>query len=130
MASVFSMIKARQIPGHFIYEDDTAFAILTIEPIAQGHVLVIPNDEVDHFDDLDEATAAHIMVLAQRIAKAIKAEFECERVGVMIAGLEVPHCHVHVLPINGLGDLSFAKAQPADQTELAAVAKRLKRHID
>jgi len=130
MATVFSMIKSRQIPGHFVYEDDIAFAILTIEPIAQGHVLVIPNAEVDHFDDLDEATAAHLMIVAQRVAKAIKAEFDCVRVGVMIAGLEVPHCHVHVLPINGLGDLSFAKAASADQDDLADVAMRLKRHID
>lgn len=129
MASVFTLIQQRQIPGHFVYEDDKAFVICTIEPIAEGHVLVIPNAEVDHFDDLDADLASHLMVLSQRVAKAIKAEFECERVGVMIAGLEVPHCHIHVMPINGLGDMNFAHAKQSDPANLALVADRLKKHL-
>ncbi len=129
MDSVFTMIKQRQIPGHFVYEDDKVFVICTIEPIAKGHVLVIPNQEIDHFDDLDADLAAHVMIISQRVAKAIKREFDCERVGVMIAGLEVPHCHVHVMPINGLGDLSFANASSAESDELASVALRLSKHL-
>lgn len=125
MASVFTKIINGEIPGHFVYRDDRAIAIMTIAPIAAGHVLVIPVQEIDHWDDVPAAVAAHLMNVAQKVAKAIKQEFPCLRVGMIIAGLEVPHTHLHVLPINALQDFDFSKAKMADQAVLAEQAKRL-----
>lgn len=129
MASVFTKIINGEIPGHFVYRDDKAIAIMTIAPIAAGHVLVIPIDEIDHWDDVPAALAAHLMNVAQKVAKAIKKEFPCLRVGMIIAGLEVPHTHLHVLPINQLGDFDFSKAKMAEQSVLAEQALRLKQAL-
>ena len=126
MASIFTKIINGEIPGHFVYRDDKAIAIMTIAPITAGHVLVIPIEEVDHWDDVPAPLAAHLMNVSQKIAKAIKKEFPCIRVGMMIAGLEVPHTHLHVLPITALGDLDFSKAKMAEQSVLAEQAMRLK----
>jgi len=126
MASIFTRIINGEIPGHFVYRDDKAIAIMTIAPIAAGHVLVIPIDEVDHWDDVPAPLAAHLMNVAQKVAKAIKKNFPCVRVGMVIAGLEVPHTHLHVLPINQLGDFDFSKAKMAEQSVLAEQAVLLK----
>jgi histidine triad (HIT) family protein len=129
MSSVFTKIINGELPGHFVYRDDRAIAIMTIAPITAGHVLVIPVDEIDHWDDVPGPLAAHLMNVSQRVAKAIKKEFPCLRVGMMIAGMEVPHTHLHVLPINQLGDLDFSKAKTADQSVLAQHAAALKAHL-
>lgn len=126
MASIFTKIIAGELPGHFVWQDERAIAILTIEPINSGHTLVIPKKEVDHWDDVDEDTAAHLMLVSQKIAKAIKASYPCKRIGMSIAGIEVPHTHLHLIPINDLGDLSFAKAKPASQDQLLTVADTLR----
>lgn len=126
MASIFTQIINGNLPGHFVWRDDKAVAIMTIQPIAAGHVLVVPIEEVDHFDDLAEDLAAHLMIVSQRIAKALKVAFPAERICLTIAGLEVPHTHIHLLPINSLGDFNFANATMADQQELAAAADKIR----
>lgn len=108
MASVFTMIINRQIPGRFVYEDDDVVAFLTIEPMTQGHTLVVPRAEVDNWQDLDPAVLNSVMAVAQKIGKAVCAAFGAQRAGLIIAGLEVPHLHVHVFPARDLADFGFA----------------------
>jgi diadenosine tetraphosphate (Ap4A) HIT family hydrolase len=108
MASVFTMIINREIPGRFVYEDDEVVAFLTIEPMTQGHTLVVPRAEIDNWQDVDSATFARVMAVSQRIGKAVCKAFDAQRAGVIIAGLEVPHLHVHVFPARQLADFGFA----------------------
>lgn len=108
MASVFTMIINRDIPGRFVYEDDDVVAFLTIEPMTQGHTLVVPRAEIDNWQDIDPAVFANVMAVSQRIGKAVCKAFDTERAGVIIAGLEVPHLHVHVFPARNLSDFGFA----------------------
>ena len=108
MPTVFTHIINGDLPGRFIYADDTCVAFLTIEPLSPGHTLVVPRVEVDHWIDLDDGVVAHLMVVAKRVATAIQEVFAPEKVGLVIAGLEVPHVHIHVAGINGVSDLDFA----------------------
>lgn len=108
MASVFTMIINRQIPGRFVYEDDDVVAFLTIEPMTPGHTLVVPRAEIDNWQDIEPPVFANVMAVAQRIGKAVCKAFDTERSGVIIAGLEVPHLHVHVFPARNLSDFGFA----------------------
>ena len=108
MASVFTMIINREIPGRFVYEDDDVVAFLTIEPMTQGHTLVVPRAEIDNWQDIEPAEFNRVMAVAQRIGKAVCKAFDTERSGVIIAGLEVPHLHVHVFPARNLSDFGFA----------------------
>jgi diadenosine tetraphosphate (Ap4A) HIT family hydrolase len=108
MPSVFTMIINRDLPGRFVYEDDDVVAFLTIEPMTPGHTLVVPRDEVDNWQDLEPAALDQVMHVAQRIGKAVCAAFGATRAGVIIAGLEVPHLHVHVFPAFNLTDFGFA----------------------
>jgi len=108
MATVFTRIIDGEIPGRFVWRDDTVVAFLTIEPIRPGHVLVVPRAEVDHWVDLDAATWGHVSEVARVVGLAVRDAMGATRVGQMIAGFEVPHVHVHVFPAEGLGDLSFA----------------------
>ena len=108
MASVFTMIINREIPGRFVYEDDDVVAFLTIEPMTQGHTLVVPRAEIDNWQNVEPAAFANVMTVAQRIGKAQSKAFDVERTGLIIAGLEVPHLHVHVFPARDLSDFGFA----------------------
>src|SRR5689334_3121441 len=108
MASVFTMIINREIPGRFVYEDDEVVAFLTIEPMTQGHTLVVPRAEIDNWQDVEADVFAKVMAVAQRIGKAQSSAFDVERTGLIIAGLEVPHLHVHVFPARELSDFGFA----------------------
>lgn len=108
MASVFTKIINREIPGRFVYEDDDVVAFLTIEPMTQGHTLVVPRQELDNWQDIDSAAFAQVMSVAQLIGKAVCTAFGTERSGLIIAGLEVPHLHVHVFPARDLADFGFA----------------------
>ncbi len=125
MASVFTMIMNREIPGRFVYEDDAVVAFLTIEPMTPGHTLVVPRDEIDNWQDLDPAVLDRVMHVAQRIGKAVCAAFGATRAGVIIAGLEVPHLHVHVFPAFNLADFGFANVDrnPSPESLDAAQAK-------
>ncbi|MUL76348.1 HIT family protein [Mycobacterium sp. CBMA226] len=108
MPSVFTMIINRDLPGRFVYEDDDVVAFLTIEPMTQGHTLVVPRAEVDNWQDLDPGLFNKVMAVSQKIGRAVCKAFDTERAGVIIAGLEVPHLHVHVFPARNLSDFGFA----------------------
>ena len=108
MATVFTRIINRELPGRFVYEDDDVVAFLTIEPMTQGHTRVVPREEIDNWQDIDPAEFARVMEVSQLIGKAVCKAFDTERSGVIIAGLEVPHLHVHVFPARNLSDFGFA----------------------
>jgi diadenosine tetraphosphate (Ap4A) HIT family hydrolase len=108
MASVFTMIINRDLPGRFVYEDDDVVAFLTIEPMTQGHTLVVPRAEIDNWQDVDTAAFSQVMAVSQRIGRAVCKAFGAQRAGLIIAGLEVPHLHVHVFPAYNLTDFGFA----------------------
>lgn len=123
MSSIFTKIIQGELPGHFVWEDEYAVAILTIEPIQDGHLLLIPRQEVDHWDDLPAELATHLMSVSQLLAKGLKKVFPCRRVSMMIIGLEVPHTHIHLLPINDMADANIANAKRADDSALAETAR-------
>ena len=125
MPSIFTRIIEGELPGHFVWRDDECVAFLSIAPLRDGHTLVVPRLEVDHWLDLPPELAAHLMTVAQRIGRAQKAALNPTRVGLIIAGMEVPHTHLHVIPIDRESDLDFANAQPATADELAATAEQL-----
>lgn len=108
MASIFTRIINRELPGRFVYEDDDVVAFLTIEPMTPGHTLVVPRAEVDNWQAVDPALFATVMETTQRIGRAVCTAFGAERAGLIIAGLEVPHLHVHVFPAYNLTDFGFA----------------------
>lgn len=126
MASVFTMIMEGKIPGNFVWKDDKAIAILTIQPIRQGHVLVIPREEIDQWSDLPLDLAAHLMQVSHKIANALQVAYPATRVGLMIAGLEVPHTHIHLVPMDSMDDLSFAFAKNADGELLKQTAEKIR----
>ena len=107
MASIFSKIAAGEIPSYKVAEDDRYFAFLDINPVAEGHVLVIPKREEDYIFDLPEDEYVGLQLFARRVAKAIKKALPCKRVGVAVMGLEVPHAHIHLIPINKESDMNF-----------------------
>jgi diadenosine tetraphosphate (Ap4A) HIT family hydrolase len=108
MATVFTKIINGEIPGRFVYEDDDVVAFLTIAPMTQGHTLVVPRAEIDQWQDVDAPEFNRVMAVSQLIGKAVCKAFDVERAGVIIAGLEVPHLHVHVFPARNLSDFGFA----------------------
>ena len=110
MPSVFTRIIQGELPARFVWKDELCVVFLSIAPLRPGHALVVPRAEVEHWIDLPAVTAAHLMLVAQTIGKAQQAAFNPARVGLMIAGFEVPHVHVHVVPIDGMQDLDFASA--------------------
>ena len=126
MPSLFSKIVKGEIPCHKIMEDDRYLAFLDIRPINPGHTLVIPKKEIDYIFDLDDELLSGLMAFAKKVASKIKRSVECQRIGIMVAGLEVPHAHVHLIPINSVGDLNFAKAKPCPPEELAKLANRIR----
>jgi diadenosine tetraphosphate (Ap4A) HIT family hydrolase len=126
MASIFTKILAGELPGHYVWKDDLCFSIMTIQPIRAGHLMVIPNQEVNHWDDVAPETVAHLMKVAQLIAKSIKQVVPCKRVGVTIIGLEVPHTHIHLIPIDNMADMDFRNASVLPHDELASTAARIR----
>ena len=126
MASVFTRIIAGELPGTFVYTDEVCVAFMTINPIARGHVLVVPRDEVDQWTDLPNDVSQHCFAVAKRIASAQKQAMQCSRVALIIAGFEVPHCHLHVIPASTIADVSFDNASTSvDFDDLAAVAETI-----
>ena len=108
MATIFTKIVRGDIPSYKIYEDEHFYAFLDISPMAKGHTLLIPKKEVDYLFDLDDAALSEMIVLSKKIAKAIEKVIECNRVGVMVVGLEVPHAHIHLIPIESEGDMNLS----------------------
>ncbi len=127
MASIFSKIVSGEIPAHKVAEDDRYLAFLDINPLMMGHTLVIPKKEVDYIFDLDDELYQGLLLFAKRIAEGIKKACPCERIGVAVVGLEVPHTHVHLIPINAIDDMNFSrpKLQPSS-AQLAEVAAKIR----
>lgn len=109
MASVFSKIVKGEIPSYKIAEDDKFYAFFDINPVAAGHTLVIPKREVDYIFDLTDEELAEMMVFAKKVAAAMKKAFPCRKIGVAVLGLEVPHAHIHLVPLQGEGDMDFKR---------------------
>jgi histidine triad (HIT) family protein len=107
MATVFTRIINGELPGRFVWKDDRCVSFLSIHPLRAGHALVVPRAEIDHWLDLDASLLAHLAEVAQAVGKAQMAGFQPARIGLLLAGLEVPHCHFHVVPIRGVHDLDF-----------------------
>ena len=126
MPTLFTRIINGELPGRFVYTDDQVVAFLSIAPLNPGHALVVPRAEVDQWTDADGPLLHHLMDVAQRIGDAAKRAFEAPRAGVVIAGLEVPHLHIHVFPAWSESDFDFARAKPATDEELDRAADRLR----
>ena len=127
MATIFTRIIDGEIPGTFVWRDERCVAFMSINPMAHGHVLVVPIEEVDHWVDADPDLAAHLFGVTRTIGEAQRIAFAPERIGVIIAGYEVPHTHIHVIPTNEMRELSFANAATSvdrDELESAATAIR------
>ncbi|WP_027330861.1 HIT family protein [Marinimicrobium agarilyticum] len=127
MASVFTKVISGEFPGHFVWKDDKAVVFMTIQPIREGHVLVVPREEVDHWDDLSPELLSHLIQVSRKVTKGLKEAYPAKRVGMMIAGLEVPHTHIHLVPLDSMGDLSFEHASSADADDLATAAAAIRK---
>lgn len=127
MATVFTKIIDGGLPGRFVWRDDRCVALLSINPLADGHVLVVPRAEVDHWVDLEPGLWAHLGAVSQQVGAALQRAYRPAKVGLMLAGLEVPHAHLHVVPINDVHDLDFANADPDPDPEgLDQAAERIR----
>lgn len=131
MASIFTKIINREIPGHIVAEDDQFIAFLDIMPLAKGHVLVVPKVEVDYMYDLEDEVLAGLHIFAKKVAKGLKKSVPCLRIGVAVIGIEVPHTHVHLIPLNSMEDINFTrpKLKPSAE-ELASMASLIKSNIE
>ncbi len=126
MTTIFTRIIQGEIPGTFVYKDEACVAFMSINPMADGHVLVIPRDEVDHWVDLSPYIASHMFEVSHRISRALSIAFPCEKVGLIIAGYEVNHCHIHLIPTTNIGQLSFANAATSvERSALEAHAEKI-----
>ncbi|MFY0654059.1 MAG: HIT family protein [Cyclobacteriaceae bacterium] len=130
MSSIFTKIIEREIPGHIVSESDDFIAFLDIEPLVEGHVLVVPKREVDYIFDLDDETLSGLHVFAKKVANGVDKAIPCQRVGVTVIGLEVPHAHIHLIPMTSMRDMDFngPKMSPG-QDELAATAEKIRAAI-
>ena len=130
MSTIFTRIIDGDIPGTFVHRDDRCVVFMSINPMAPGHALVVPIDEVDPWTDLEPDLAAHLFEIARRVGVAQQAAFDCERVGMIIAGYEVPHTHIHVVPTNAMSELSFANAAASvDRDDLEAWADAIRERM-
>ena len=130
MASIFSRIVAGEIPCHKVAENDEFFAFLDINPVAVGHTLVIPKQEIDYIFDIDDDVLGRMMAFAKQVAKAQKAAIECKRVGIAVMGLEVPHAHIHLIPIKKESDMYFGGDKLSlSSEELAGIAESIRKEF-
>jgi histidine triad (HIT) family protein len=127
MASIFTRIINRDIPGYIVAEDERYIAFLDINPLVLGHTLVVPKKEVDYIFDIDDDTLAGLTIFAKKVAVAVKKAVPCKRIGIAVIGLEVPHTHIHLVPMNSMGDINFTKQKLSPlKEELAAVTEKIK----
>ena len=130
MATIFTRIIAGELPARFVWKDDLCVVFLSNRPLRPGHSLVVPRAEIDHWLDLDVALLAHLAETAQAVGKAQMAGFTPARIGMMLAGLEVPHTHIHVVPIRGVNDLDFGKQDPnPDPAMMDAAAETIRQEL-
>jgi len=129
--SIFSRIIDGELPGRFVWKDESCVVFLSIRPLRPGHALVVPRAEVDHWIDLEAGLLAHLTETAQAVGKAQMAGFKPVRIGMMVAGLEVPHCHIHVVPIRGVHDLDFGNQDPdPDPAMMDDAAATIRRELN
>jgi histidine triad (HIT) family protein len=127
MASIFTRIVNGEIPSYKIAEDENYFAFLDISPLAKGHTLVIPKKETDYIFDIDDAEHASLWNFAKRVSKAVKAAVPCKRIGIAVIGLEVPHAHIHLIPMNRVSDMNFANPKlKVDASEMEKIAAAIR----
>lgn len=128
MATIFSRIVAGEIPCHKVAEDEEFFAFLDINPVAKGHTLVIPKKEIDYIFDVEDASLGRMMAFAKRVARAQEAAIPCKRVGLAVMGVEVPHAHIHLIPITKESDMYFGgEKMTISQEELASIAALIRK---
>ncbi|HAH39160.1 MAG TPA: HIT family protein [Algoriphagus sp.] len=128
MVSIFTKIINREIPGHIIAEDENYIAFLDIMPLVKGHVLVVPKQEVDYIFNLEPIVLSGLMTFAQKVAKAMDKTIKCTRIGVAVIGLEVPHVHVHLVPLKTMDDINFTRPKlKLEKEELAEIAEQIKK---
>lgn len=123
--NIFSKIAAGEIPSYKCAENEKFYAFLDINPVGKAHTLVIPREEIDYIFDMDDALLAEFSVFAKKVARAIKAEFPCKKVAQIVLGLEVPHAHIHLIPMNNEGDVDFKKHIKIAPEEQAEIAQRI-----
>ena len=130
MASIFTRIINREIPAHIVAEDEHYLAFLDIMPLTKGHTLVVPKKEVDYLFDLDDATLSGLHLFAKKVAGAVKKATGCKRVGVAVLGMEVPHAHIHLVPMNAMRDMNFSnpKLKPSAE-DLSAMAATIRTRV-
>lgn len=131
MASIFTKIINGELPSYKIAEDDKCYAFLDISPLAEGHTLVVPKQEVDYIFDIDDELYTYLHLFAKKVAKAIKQAVPCEKVGMAVIGLDVRHAHIHLVPLKAVGDLNFAKKKlslPAEQ--MKAIAEKIAAKVE
>ena len=127
MSSIFSKIIAGEIPCHRIAEDENYLAFLDIQPLVPGHVLVIPKIEVDYIFNCEDELLAGLILFAKKVAKMMEGKFDCKRIGVSVIGLEVPHTHIHLIPINGVNDMDFSREKMTpSKNELEQIAELIR----
>ena len=129
MASIFSKIISGEIPSYKIYENESFLAFLDINPNAVGHTLCIPKKEIDQIFDMDDKTLSELIIFSKKIANAIKKAVVCERVGMSVIGLEVPHVHVHLIPINNMNDMSFDSKINMTESQFTETMNKIKSYI-
>ncbi|MEN8155697.1 MAG: HIT family protein [Bacteroidota bacterium] len=131
MSTIFSKIIAGEIPSYRIHEDERYYAFLDINPLAKGHTLVIPKVETDYLFDLEDDLLGDMMVFAKKVARAIDKTIDCKRVGVAVLGLEVPHAHIHLVPINSLHDIEFSRPKlQLSKEEFESIAQKISTAIE
>ncbi|SDK87928.1 histidine triad (HIT) family protein [Salinimicrobium catena] len=129
MPTIFTKIINGEIPAYKVAENDKFLAFLDIRPNAKGHTLCIPKEEVNNIFDLDEETYLELMAFSRKVAKGIEIAVPCKRVGMAVVGLEVPHVHVHLIPLNSMGDMNFAQKQELSEEEFNQIARDIKAAI-
>jgi histidine triad (HIT) family protein len=130
MATLFTKIINGEIPGTFVHQDDKCVAFLDVAPMTEGHVMVVPREEISHWIDADADLLAHLTAVAKRIGEAQKRAFDCERIGLLIVGYEVPHLHIHVLPTTSMDDFDISDRAPMQTPEqLEAPAEKIRQAL-
>jgi len=131
MPSVFTQIINRKIPAHILAEDERYIAFLDVSPLAQGHTLVIPKAEVDYIFNMEDELLSGLMIFAKKVAKGIERSVECKRIGIAVIGLEVPHAHIHLIPLQNIEDINFSRTKLNVTVEdLAEMAKKIIKNLN
>ena len=131
MATIFTKIINGEIPGTFVYQDDVCVAFLDVSPMTEGHTMVVPREEISHWIDADQTLLDHLMAVSRKLGRAQQEAFDCERIGVMIQGYEVPHLHIHVWPTNSISDFDItARAAMQSPEALAGPADKIRRALE